>query len=60
MDESSGLGFWKSLTLEQLLVVINSPHAYKPVDRAFAAQEYSSRILQNEYYNRCQNSNLST
>jgi hypothetical protein len=59
MDESSGLGFWKSLTLEQLLVVINSPHAYKPVDRAFAAQEYSSRILQDEYCNSSKDSNLS-
>ena len=45
MDESSGMGFWVTLSEQELLRVINSPHAYRSSERAFAAQEYATRLL---------------
>jgi hypothetical protein len=45
MDESCGLGFWETLNDQDLLSVINSPHAYRSSERAFAAQEYATRLL---------------
>jgi len=43
IDESSGMGFWQSLSDYQLLIVINTPQAFSPSERGFAAQEYSNR-----------------
>lgn len=51
MDESSGMGFWETLSDQELLAVINSPHAYRSSQRAFAAQEYAERLLKNESSN---------
>ena len=43
MSSDTGMGHWAELSDYQLLIVIHSPHAYSPADRAFAAQEYISR-----------------
>lgn len=48
MDKSSGMGFWKTLSDEELVIVISSPHAYRSSERAFAAQEFAERLLNNE------------
>ena len=44
MDSSSGMGFWATLSEQELLIIINRPEAYSAVQRAFAAQELSNKL----------------
>jgi hypothetical protein len=54
MSSDTGMGHWAELSNYQLLIIIHSPHAYSPADRAFAAQEYTTRE-DNESNTNCTN-----